>query len=392
MDAGGVIAEKLNRMSEEQQALLPVVRDEWIKAGLSTEPADRQKAKDGVRLAYEAAGLPPPSLFVWLRSPLEGAVGAELLSHLDSVAGLVERQVREPSREQVRRFVSFKGQVSERVGLEVWDQIYDPVYRHVLTPVRDEVDHRVRQQVDHRVRGQVMEQITRQVGDHPACNRVRRLWPAGAQHGQHDAVDLGFFDLYRRLGLRRVDRLEGLMTVARAAGWWWPFRGLVLLTERPRHLVRDGEGRLHSETGPALSYPDGFGVWAWHGVRVERDVIERPQSLEPRRISEEANVEVRRVMMERYGLGRYLRAVEATKVDEVHEPPFPGLLDARLWRMEVARDEPLCMVELVNSTLEPDGSARSYVLRVPPDVQTAHQAVAWTFGMAEHEYAPVVES
>jgi hypothetical protein len=109
---------------------------------------------------------------------------------------------------------------------------------------------------------------------------------------------------------------------------------------------------------------------------VERDVIERPQSLEPGRISEEANVEVRRVMMERYGLGRYLRAVKATKVDEVHEPPFPGLLDARLWRMEVAHDEPLCMVELVNSTPEPDGSARSYVLRVPPDVETAHQAVA----------------
>jgi hypothetical protein len=53
--------------------------------------------------------------------------------------------------------------------------------------------------------------------------------------------------------------------------------------------------------------------------------------------------------------------------------------------------EPLCMVELVNSTPELDGSARSYMLRGPPDVETAHQA-AWTFGMAEHEYVPVVES
>jgi len=111
-----------------------------------------------------------------------------------------------------------------------------------------------------------------------------------------------------------------------------------------------------------------------------------------RRIARESNVEVRRVMMERYGLERYLRAVDATKLDEVHEPPFPGLLDARLWRADMAGDEPLCVVELVNSTPEPDGSARSYMLRVPPDVQTAHQAVAWTFGMAEREYAPAVES
>lgn len=111
-----------------------------------------------------------------------------------------------------------------------------------------------------------------------------------------------------------------------------------------------------------------------------------------RQISREGNVEVRRAMIRRYGFERYLRAADATKLDEVHEPPFPGLLDARLWRVDTARNEPMCMLELVNSTPEPDGSAKSYMLYVPPDVETAHQAVAWTFGMAEHEYAPVVES
>jgi len=32
------------------------------------------------------------------------------------------------------------------------------------------------------------------------------------------------------------------------------------------------------------------------------------------------------------------------------------------------------------------------MLRVPPEVETAHQAVAWTFGMEGREYHPVVES
>ncbi|MGI8660090.1 MAG: DUF6745 domain-containing protein [Thermoleophilaceae bacterium] len=162
------------------------------------------------------------------------------------------------------------------------------------------------------------------------------------------------------------------------------------LSGGPCHLHRDREGHLHGDSGSALLYPDGFGIWAWHGVRVPRDVIER--RLEPRRIAREPNVEIRRVMIERYGLERYLRAVDATKLDEVHEPPFPGLLDARLWRADMAGDEPLCVVELVNSTPKQDGSARSYMLRVPPDVETAHQAVAWTFAMAERDYHPVVES
>jgi hypothetical protein len=111
-----------------------------------------------------------------------------------------------------------------------------------------------------------------------------------------------------------------------------------------------------------------------------------------REIAREPNVEVRRTMIERYGLERYLRAANATKLDEVCDPPFPGLAGARLWRAEMAGDEPLCIVELHNSTPEPDGSTRSYMLRVPPDVETAHQAVAWTFAMGEREYRPAVES
>ena len=56
------------------------------------------------------------------------------------------------------------------------------------------------------------------------------------------------------------------------------------------------------------------------------------------------------------------------------------------------RDEPVAMVEVVNSTPEPDGSRRTYFLRVPPSMRRAREAVAWTFGMAGHEYRPAQES
>jgi hypothetical protein len=50
------------------------------------------------------------------------------------------------------------------------------------------------------------------------------------------------------------------------------------------------------------------------------------------------------------------------------------------------------MVQVVNATPEPDGSARSYWLRVPPDMRTAREAVAWTFALGEGEYAPAVQT
>ena len=42
--------------------------------------------------------------------------------------------------------------------------------------------------------------------------------------------------------------------------------------------------------------------------------------------------------------------------------------------------------------IEPDGSFKDYFLRVPPNMERARQAVAWTFDKAENEYAPCLET
>jgi hypothetical protein len=56
------------------------------------------------------------------------------------------------------------------------------------------------------------------------------------------------------------------------------------------------------------------------------------------------------------------------------------------------RDEDVVLVEVTNSTPEPDGSVRTYFLRVPPTTTTARAAVAWTFGLGEVEYRPSTET
>ncbi len=113
-------------------------------------------------------------------------------------------------------------------------------------------------------------------------------------------------------------------------------------------------------------------MYAWHGVRVRRYIIERPGEITIDAIKSEQNTEIRRVMIERYGLSRYLLDSGAVKVhgDETGE----------LYRTEIPDDEPLVMVKVLNSTPEPDGSKKPYFLRVPPQLTTARDAVAWTFG------------
>jgi hypothetical protein len=406
---------KLRRLTDEQEALLPVVRDEWLGIGLSTEPADRAEAERGVALAYRCAGLPAPDVTVWLQSPLSGAVGSSILAIPpgDQVRTQVWDQVRTQVWDQVwtQVWAQVRAQVGAQVGTQawaqvraqVWDQVWDQVRAQVGDQVGDQVWDQVRAQVRTQVWDQVRAQVRAQVGDQVSGAQV-----SGAQvgdqvwrccYGMHEAGWFVWIDFFGRCGINTA-RVSGMMAVARSAGWWWPFNGAAILTERPCRLRRDSEHRLHSGDGRAIEYPDGWGVYAWHGVRVPEQVIMTPEALTPHQISTERNAEVRRVMVERFGAQRYVREIGADIIDIGHVPcsnaefckHTPEHHTVRLYRAELGEDEPLVMVEVTNSTPEPDGEWKRYMLRVPPRVQTAREAVAWTFGTTADDYAPSMQT
>lgn len=65
-----------------------------------------------------------------------------------------------------------------------------------------------------------------------------------------------------------------------------------------------------------------------------------------------------------------------------------GTLWQRRWPIAHHR-----IVEVVDATPQPDGSSRRYRIRVPPEMSTAREAVAWTFDFDDPaEYAPSAET
>ncbi|MEV0564727.1 DUF6745 domain-containing protein [Dactylosporangium sp. NPDC050588] len=184
--------------------------------------------------------------------------------------------------------------------------------------------------------------------------------------------------------LRAAQRLAGLAGVARSAGWWWPYANVAILTDRPVELHRDNVGRLHAADTPALRYGDGFALHAWRGMPIPSELVHRLARLTHAEIAAERNAELRRVMLEHFGYERYLREAGARRLGS----DACGVL----WQLRFADDEPLTMVEVINSTPEPDGTSRIYWLRVPPTTRTPREGVAWTFGLTEQEYQPLVET
>jgi hypothetical protein len=167
------------------------------------------------------------------------------------------------------------------------------------------------------------------------------------------------------------------------------FDDVCFVSEHPTTVSLDDRERVHADNGPAIEYPDGYSVYAWHGIAISREkahIVDQPQRITIAEIDEEANVAVRRVMIERFGAARFIKESGAQIVDQDKDPQTGH--ERILYRRELPADEAIVMVRVTNSSPEPDGSYKQYFIRVPPTVTTARQAIAWTFSMQADEYRP----
>ncbi|MBL7496295.1 hypothetical protein I6A84_19655 [Frankia sp. CNm7] len=371
---------------------------EWQSVAFSsgpTGPTERDRAESGIHAAYTAAGLAPPEHFIWVPSPVRGAIAAALLAghgdvlrqsrpklterlgaDVEAVTPLIEGAAAGASVREVvrtRPWESARASACSGLGPRGWARAWG------------ETGGRLWAQVDNlvsRVRGAIGDLA----GDERGTATLLRGATLDAILGQHDAPWLSLFDSLGHLDTASHPggSLSSMARVARVAGWWWPYERIVIVSERPVDLDRDESGRLHRGDGPALAYADGFALHAWRGMPIPAGFVESLTDLSPSRIEAETNAEQRRIMLEIYGYDRYLAECGA---EPVHRDET-----GTLWRIVLRRDEPITLVEVVNSTPEPDGSRRTYFLRVPPRTRTAREGVAWTFGLAEDDYYPENET
>jgi hypothetical protein len=319
-------------------------------------PADRARATAALR-AYVGPGLPR---IEWVASPIE--VVGRLLKAIHSAKAPLD-----PAR---------------RGGVEPWSIRARAGWADEDDPSGDPEPDASQRSITSAIATTIRERDPEAVGD--LGDLVARiLADAGQLAAPGGAGELGWL----------LDELRD------SAGPLVVLKSSIVISERPLRCALDDRGRPHAVDGPAIAYGDGLAVFAWHGVVVPDWVITDSERLSVAVIDAETNIEVRRVMVERFGPERLVREGGATLVHEDEtgrlwrRPMAPIQLPGDPWRRPgTLAEEPVAYVEVLNTTPEPDGSRKTYFLRVPPTIETARAAVAWTFGMAGVEYRPTVEA
>lgn len=370
-------------LTPEQEAEARHFARERIEAQLSTEPADEQEAEELLKQAYQVAGLAPPSAILWLDGPLELVElfvpsSAETIVDARAWARLIEgigenvwERIWTRAWKSVRTDVEFRLQVSvgKMVRASAFSEVFIRVRASVEASVNTRVWARVRDSIRPRVKAGLWDSIRATVND--CISASVRAYAVAPR-----LEECRFFDEY----LASND-VQAMAHFNELVSGYWLGKDLALIVRRPKLLSCDAEGHLHSAIGKCIEYHDGWGCYAWHGVRVPERVILAPETLTREDFLNEPDLEVRRVIQEHMGerfvpeLGGYI--IESGPRGTLYEVPLPEDDPERVARYVQVQD---------TSTL------RQYFLRVPPTVQRAAEAVAWSFDLPVEEYQPIQET
>jgi hypothetical protein len=249
----------------------------------------------------------------------------------DQVRDQVWNQIRDQVGNQVWNQIrdQVRDQVWNQVGNQVWNQVWNQIRDQVRDQVGDQVRDQVGNQVGNQVRDQVRDQVGNQVGDQVRDQVWDQVWKAG--YGSQDAGWLSFYNYFlEQTNLKVCEKLSGLTEFAKEAGWFFPFENAVIITPRSSLIKLDDRGRLHCENGPAIQYPDGWSIYAWHGIRIPEEWIKDKSVITPKLALTYPDMEKRRAACEILGWAKVLKKLKAKTIDKDPNPMIGELLEVEL--------------------------------------------------------------
>ena len=178
----------------------------------------------------------------------------------------------------------------------------------------------------------------------------------------------------------KLQMTDEFIALRECAGHVMPFTNICFVSEKASCLKLNRAGRLHCETGPATAYSDGFEIYAWDGVIFPAIWVKEPPS--PREAFTWPNTEQRRIACEMVGWDTVFKVMKAKVFNKDKDPEIGELIQVKEWHG--AEGEMYLRVKC--------GTGRIFVLPVPPNMKTAHEANAWTWGLEPSEYQPEVRT
>jgi hypothetical protein len=294
----------ITKLTPEQEAKFPEYRERWIANGLSTEPADFDRAETAVRAMYRVIGRDEPLIVLRMGSPFGAVLGGYVAHAL--LDGVVRQQVEQQIGQQIGQ------QTEQHVQQHLQQQIEQQIEQHVQQQVGRQARQHVWQQVGQHVEQHVWQHLQQQIEQHVWLSEVREkyglsvydyrganLWAGWGAYASF-FIENGLIDTTTPA----VSNFLLDKAIMESCGLVWFSTACAAISDRPLRINRDDAGQLHCENGPAMLYRDGWAIYAWHGVVIPGEWVENRETIDVEEILKETEADKRTAGLQCYGMAR----------------------------------------------------------------------------------------
>ncbi|MFB2981351.1 DUF6745 domain-containing protein [Microseira sp. BLCC-F43] len=407
-------------LTPEQEALIPVYWEKWGSLVLYTEPIDRKKIYEAVKSLYTLVGKEEPEV-IFIESPHryynQAFLGLlyqelkkrknknererELLSKLDhhlerqqqglvlqkSLVKELEEKLKVPSETLLIQALRQQKSLSKKNSKFSWSQQEEERLK-VL-----EIENKFRSLSESSSESLWLRELYRQLGEelrnqlgyglwYELFMQLERLFHFGRTYIDINSLLLASTKFDYCISVLNLPYdpsvWDTLQFLAQNCGSMiFPYKETCLVCDRPRILSFDNQQRLHAEGAPAIQFADGFSVYAYHGVRLpEKYGKIHPNQWQAEWLLSENNAELRRVLIQGIGYARICQELQATELDNWQE--------YTLLKIDLNVDvEPIYLLKMICPS-----TGYIHALRVPPDVESAREAIRWVnWGIDPEEFS-----
>ncbi|WP_375509848.1 DUF6745 domain-containing protein [uncultured Nostoc sp.] len=334
----------IENLTPEQEALIPVYRQKWRAIALSTEKINRKKAVKSINKAYALNDLAKPEI-IFIDSPRtvisssRFSVWIEPRGELDSY---LLSQFRNQLGKSIWNLISANLFHTINIDQEILIDLYSSI-KYLTVDKRFKID---------------------------GYNTFEpKYWLAYSC-----LFDFCISVLNCAYPARH---LQAMQDVAEYCGLIFCSESLVVMCERPTKLSFDNQNRLHAEGEPAIEFTDGYSLYSYHGVTLpEKYGKIHPQQWQSQWLLTEENAELRRVLIQGIGYARICQELQAIELD--------------FWKeyilLKIDNDVDEEPIYLLKMTCPSTGFI--HALRVPPEMNSAREAIRWVnWGIEPEEFA-----
>jgi hypothetical protein len=423
---------KIEKLTPEQEALIPVYREKWRKIALSTERLDRAKAESVIKAAYIAIGKPEPEVqfysspcVVW--KSFSCYWQHYLGNRLRMMAGLPLREIPNTQLEKYELGKRLFNQIMVRpLGYTLEDYLVEDLKKQLKSNLGSRLNSKLEINL-------LPQSLLKQLGQQSQsilepyyhevtcgggadihllingslilfleakfCSSIRpEVWARDAS-----LLDFCFSVLNCPYDLEKWELLQALII---NCGWIYPFEKTCIVCERPIKLSFDSQDRLHAEGKLAIQFADGWGFYSYHGVTLPEKYgavhprewqaqwylqepipefrqllleVLPPHQWQAQWILKEDNAELRRVLIQEIGYTRICQELQATELDSWAEYTL-----LRIDKMiDMLDGQPNYLLKMTCPS-----TGFIHAMRVPPNMRSAREAIRWVnWGIDPEEFS-----